>query len=86
MGLTTFVLLANVDQIAAYRSLSHQQHHHPTTGDKIQGTKEILEGKILRKPEPVEHGLERKTGELEEKKKQEEDSADVSSLLAICLS
>ncbi|KAI0653919.1 hypothetical protein C8Q70DRAFT_926767, partial [Cubamyces menziesii] len=42
-----------------------------STGDKITGLKEELKGKILHKPDVVEHGRELRTGEL--KKKQQED-------------
>ncbi|KAJ8475265.1 hypothetical protein ONZ51_g6662 [Trametes cubensis] len=42
-----------------------------STGDKIAGLKEEMKGKILRKPDVVEHGRELRTGEL--KKKQQED-------------
>ncbi|CDO70104.1 hypothetical protein BN946_scf184806.g31 [Trametes cinnabarina] len=44
-----------------------------TTGDKIEGLKEEVKGKILRKPDVVEHGRELRTGELK-KKQQENDS------------
>ncbi|KAI0330333.1 hypothetical protein GY45DRAFT_1323892 [Cubamyces sp. BRFM 1775] len=42
-----------------------------STGDKITGLKDEVKGKILRKPDVVEHGREMRTGEL--KKKQQED-------------
>ncbi|KAI0674320.1 hypothetical protein C8Q78DRAFT_967696 [Trametes maxima] len=43
-----------------------------STGDKLTGYKEEAKGKILRKPDLVEHGRELRTGELK-KKQQEED-------------
>ncbi|KAI0646320.1 hypothetical protein C8Q79DRAFT_661102 [Trametes meyenii] len=43
-----------------------------STGDKLTGYKEEVKGKILRKPDLVEHGRELRTGELK-KKQQEED-------------
>lgn len=47
-----------------------------TTGDKIQGLKEEIAGKVTRNPEKVEHGKELRTGELK-KKKHEEDQVSV---------
>ncbi|KAI0360667.1 hypothetical protein OH77DRAFT_1393593 [Trametes cingulata] len=43
-----------------------------STGDKLTGIKEEMKGKILRKPDVVEHGREMRTGELK-KKQQEQD-------------
>lgn len=42
-----------------------------TASDKFMGLKEELVGKLSRKPEKVEHGREKRTGEL--KKKQWEE-------------
>ncbi|ORY89692.1 hypothetical protein BCR35DRAFT_300114 [Leucosporidium creatinivorum] len=49
---------------------------HPNTADKVGGTLEEIKGKILHKPEVAQHGADRKTGALEEKKKVEDDNAD----------
>lgn len=42
-----------------------------TTSEKISGSLEILKGKILHKPEVIEHGKLKKSGELS--KEREED-------------
>lgn len=39
-------------------------------GDKLEGMAEEIKGKILRKPEVVEHGRERRTGELARKERE----------------
>lgn len=49
---------------------------HPNTADKIGGTVEQIKGKILHKPEVAQHGLDRKTGALEEKKALQDDKED----------
>ncbi|KAI9063625.1 hypothetical protein FKP32DRAFT_686550 [Trametes sanguinea] len=46
-----------------------------TTGDKLTGLKEEVKGKILRKPDVVEHGRELRTGEIK-KKEQENENFD----------
>jgi len=45
-----------------------------TTGDKLEGFKEEAKGKILRKPDLVQHGKELRTGELKKKKEEEDQS------------
>ncbi|KAJ8582421.1 hypothetical protein M405DRAFT_800332 [Rhizopogon salebrosus TDB-379] len=42
-------------------------HQGPGLGDKIIGLEEEIKGKVLRKPDLVEHGRERRTGELKKK-------------------
>ena len=37
------------------------------TGDKLKGYEEELKGKILRKPDVVQHGHDLRTGELKRK-------------------
>ncbi|TFY77009.1 hypothetical protein EWM64_g7004 [Hericium alpestre] len=44
--------------------------------DKIGGLSEELRGKVMRKPELVEHGRERRTGELKRKEKAQADAVD----------
>ncbi|KZT70586.1 hypothetical protein DAEQUDRAFT_737265 [Daedalea quercina L-15889] len=44
-----------------------------TTGDKLEGYKEELKGKVLRKPEVAEHGHELRTGQLKRKQQGEDD-------------
>ncbi|KAI8970914.1 hypothetical protein BD414DRAFT_501589 [Trametes punicea] len=46
-----------------------------STGDKLMGLKDEMKGKVLRKPDLVEHGREMRTGELK-KKQQEEQNFD----------
>ncbi|KAI0371963.1 hypothetical protein BV20DRAFT_132625 [Pilatotrama ljubarskyi] len=46
-----------------------------STSDKLTGIKEEVKGKILRKPDVIEHGREIRTGELK-KKQQEQDNMD----------
>lgn len=41
-------------------------------GEKLGGLTEEVKGKVLKKPEVVQHGHDRRTGEL---KKKEEDAA-----------
>lgn len=41
-------------------------------GEKLGGFTEEVKGKVLKKPEAVQHGHDRRTGEL---KKKEEDAA-----------
>ncbi|KAH9950791.1 hypothetical protein B0H21DRAFT_776470 [Amylocystis lapponica] len=45
-------------------------------GDKFAGIFEEAKGKVLRKPEVVEHGRERRTGELKEKEKAQADQSE----------
>ncbi|EMD36283.1 hypothetical protein CERSUDRAFT_95623 [Gelatoporia subvermispora B] len=47
-----------------------------TMGDKIDGYEEELKGKILRKPDLVQHGREMRTGELKKKARE----GDIDSL------
>ncbi|KAH7890438.1 hypothetical protein F5I97DRAFT_1782375, partial [Phlebopus sp. FC_14] len=39
-------------------------------GETLAGLQEQIKGKILRKPELVEHGRERRTGELKKKERE----------------
>ncbi|KAI0729200.1 hypothetical protein C8Q72DRAFT_778626 [Fomitopsis betulina] len=50
-----------------------------TTGDKIEGYKEELKGKILRKPDVVQHGHDLRTGEL--KRREDAENNVVRPLL-----
>ncbi|PIL31460.1 hypothetical protein GSI_06161 [Ganoderma sinense ZZ0214-1] len=51
------------------------------TSDKLQGLKEEFKGKVLRKPELVQHGRDLRTGEL----KRKEMEADVGlSIVTLC--
>ncbi|KAF8066728.1 hypothetical protein FPV67DRAFT_1496178 [Lyophyllum atratum] len=51
-------------------------HQGPTLGDKFHGIKEEIKGKITGKPELMEKGRERKTGELARKVREEQDRQD----------
>ncbi|KAI0826587.1 hypothetical protein BC628DRAFT_242570 [Trametes gibbosa] len=44
-----------------------------TTGDKLAGYKEQLKGKVLHKPDLVEHGRELRTGELKKRHLEDDD-------------
>lgn len=56
-------------------------HTGPSISDKLGGGLEILKGKILHKPEIVEHGQLRKTGALEDIKKEKDQAEDVRTFL-----
>jgi len=51
--------------------LGPNYHKGPTTGEKFTGMKEEIKGKVLRKPDVVEHGHQLRSGEL---KRQEEEN------------
>lgn len=44
-----------------------------TAGDKIQGLKEQIAGKLTHNPEKAEHGKQMRTGELKRKQKEQDD-------------
>ncbi|KAH9829911.1 uncharacterized protein C8Q71DRAFT_818278 [Rhodofomes roseus] len=44
-----------------------------TTGEKFEGYKEELKGKVLRKPDVVQHGHDLRTGELKRREQAEDD-------------
>ncbi|KAI6038523.1 hypothetical protein EDC04DRAFT_2693803 [Pisolithus marmoratus] len=44
--------------------------------EKLQGLKDEIKGKISGKPELVEHGRERRTGELKRKERERADTQD----------
>ncbi|KAG1838132.1 hypothetical protein DFJ58DRAFT_709351 [Suillus subalutaceus] len=45
-------------------------------GDKLGGLQEEIKGKIMRNPELVEHGRERRTGVLKKKEQEQQDEED----------
>ncbi|KAG9311454.1 hypothetical protein JVU11DRAFT_8569 [Chiua virens] len=48
----------------------------PGLGDKIEGIAEEIKGKILGRPELVEHGREHRTGELLRKERERDNATD----------
>ncbi|KAM5536048.1 hypothetical protein V8D89_010306 [Ganoderma adspersum] len=46
------------------------------TADKLQGLKEEFKGKVLHKPELVQHGRELRSGELKRKEKEADSEMD----------
>jgi len=47
-----------------------------TVSDRLQGWKDQIKGTVTRKPDVKQRGLERRTGELKEKEKEEADKSD----------
>ncbi|KAG2126937.1 hypothetical protein DEU56DRAFT_534996 [Suillus clintonianus] len=45
-------------------------------GEKLGGLQEEIKGKIMKKPELVEHGRERRTGILKKKEQEQNDEED----------
>lgn len=72
-----------VQQHAGKVGYGPNYHAGPTVGDKIEGVKDIIKGKILKKPELVEEGRLKKTGEMAERKQAEDDANDVSFSLLL---
>ncbi|OJA16438.1 hypothetical protein AZE42_03804 [Rhizopogon vesiculosus] len=51
-------------------------HQGPGFGDKLVGLEEEIKGKIMKKPELVEQGRERRTGALKQKELEQDDKND----------
>ncbi|KAI5477550.1 Calmodulin-like protein [Pseudohyphozyma bogoriensis] len=51
-------------------------HQGPTFGDKLEGAKEVIKGKITRNHDLAETGKDRILGELQEKEKAKDDAED----------
>ncbi|OAX43444.1 hypothetical protein K503DRAFT_765889 [Rhizopogon vinicolor AM-OR11-026] len=51
-------------------------HQGPGFGDKLVGLEEEIKGKIMKKPELVEQGRERRTGALKKKELEQDDKDD----------
>lgn len=50
-------------------------------GEKLGGLTEEVKGKVLKKPEVVQHGHDRRTGQL--KKKEEDAAVRIASMLSL---
>ncbi|KAF8443929.1 hypothetical protein L210DRAFT_3444931 [Boletus edulis BED1] len=48
----------------------------PSMGDEIKGVVEVIKGKVLGKPELVEKGRKRRTGELMHNEREQDDAAN----------
>ncbi|KAG6376799.1 hypothetical protein JVT61DRAFT_1824 [Boletus reticuloceps] len=48
----------------------------PSKSDEIKGVVEVIKGKVLGKPELVEKGRKRRTGELMHKEREQDDTAN----------